>query len=162
MGKNSAALALLNAVRVVFVSYGIHTDQGAKFHQYCLDNPEVFYVPLDIRKILWNDPWFSKRYKVLHTSSGDDPKTQVAILDDPRYYDAVLHVWKHIQVDYIDQGVIPKILPGYCSQVSIGLTRSSRAFPTGFLIKCVHQTANAYLMRSASIATTLQRKRLWT
>ena len=82
MDKTAAAQAFLMTISVVFVSYGIHIDQGRIMHKFTLEYDMIFYKPIEIRRFLYNDPRVSKRYKTDNKQNGDESKTQLAMVDD--------------------------------------------------------------------------------
>ena len=101
-------------ITVAFVVYGIHTKQGAIFHQHCLDNTELYHAPIDIRRLLHKDPLKKKRrYSVSHKENGTSTSTQVALLDDPSFFDACVHIVDTILVEVDEYGEVPTILPVY-------------------------------------------------
>ena len=104
---------------VAFVTYGIHTEQGKTFRQYCVKNKENFQTPIDIRRVLYNDPAVNrKRYKVNHMENGDSVKTQIALLDDPRFYEACVSLMVLIDCDILANGMVTKVIPVFCTSGS--------------------------------------------
>ena len=104
---------------VAFVTYGIHTEQGKLFHQHCLKNQDDFHTPIDIRRVLYNDPAVNrKRYKVNHNENGDSVKTQIALLDDPRFYEACVSLMLLIDCDIRNHGLVVRVIPVFCTSGS--------------------------------------------
>ena len=53
----------------------------------------MFYEAIDIRRLMPRDPLGQNRfYKVQHNENGDYLRTQTAMMNDGRFYDAVLSV----------------------------------------------------------------------
>ena len=107
-------------ISVAFVVYGKHTDQGKIFHQYCLDNPTLYMKPIDIRRILHHDPLDEsrqkRRFSVDHKENGTYTKTQVAMLDDPHFYEACLMLWNTVRDEIENHGTVRKVIPVHCTQ----------------------------------------------
>ena len=102
-------------ISVAFVVYGIHTDNGKTVDAYMRRSPELFHKPIDIRRILWNDPVQRTRYKCKRGENADFTQTQIAMLDDRRFYDACVHVFKQVEADMLENSICSKVVPVYCS-----------------------------------------------
>ena len=89
---------------VSIITYGCQTPLGRKLADMIRDNPELYYEPMDIRKCMPKDPQGKHRlFKVSHTENGDSVRTQMAMMNDQRFYPAVLHVVNTIEQHAIDE-----------------------------------------------------------
>ena len=77
---------------------------------FAVDHPDEFHTPVDVRQWLARDPVHGKRYRVSHQENADFLTTQISVLDDSRFYQAVLELSSQIE-----QFTSSKILPLYCS-----------------------------------------------
>ena len=75
------------------ITYGANTYLGRKLKKVIHKYPDLFYEPKDIRQLMPADPLGKNRlYKVQHNENGDYLRTQTAMMNDSRFYSAVLHV----------------------------------------------------------------------
>ena len=80
------------------ITYGVNSPLGRKLAEMIRDHPELYYEPLDIRQCMPRDPAGRHRlFKVSHTENGDAVRTQMAMMNDTRFYPAVLHVVNTIE-----------------------------------------------------------------
>ena len=75
------------------ITYGANNNLGRKLKQLIRDYPDMFYEEIDIRRLMPRDPLGQNRfYKVQHNENGDYLRTQTAMMNDGRFYNAVLSV----------------------------------------------------------------------
>ena len=82
---------------VAFVMYGIHASNGKLLDAHICEHKELFHTPIDICKILWNNPTQRTRLKCNKNCNGSDPSSQIRILDDRRFYDACGYPFKVVE-----------------------------------------------------------------
>ena len=102
-------------IPVAFVVYGIHTENGKEVDAHMRWHPDRFHNPIDIRRILWNDPVQRTRYKCTRGTNAHNAQTQIAMLDDCRFYEACVHVFKAVEDDVTENLICSKVVPVYCS-----------------------------------------------
>ena len=102
-------------ISVAFVVYGIHAPNGKLVDKHIRDNPQYFHKPIDIRRILWNDPAQRTRYKCSRGVNATDVSTQIAMLDDRRFYEACVKVYKIVEEEAKVTGMISKVIPVHCT-----------------------------------------------
>ena len=83
---------------VAIITFGIHKPVGKALHASILKRPDKFHPPLDARRFMYRDPRHGKRYKVEHDKDADWKCTQLSLLDDPRFFDAVRAFVSNIEV----------------------------------------------------------------
>ena len=104
-------------VSVAIVSYGVHTPCGKKMQQITGADSSIahkFFEPWDVRRMMWRDPKQARRYNVLHTDNADALSTQLALLDDSRFYDTVRCVCSYVE-DRTRSTDDMLIVPLYCT-----------------------------------------------
>ena len=89
---------LPTGIAVSIITFGYNTSLGRKLMKVMKDNPDSFYTPIDIRKQMPRDPLGEHRlYKVYNNENADYSRTQAALLNDTRFYGAVLHLVNKVE-----------------------------------------------------------------
>ena len=74
-------------IAVSIITFGVHNALGKRLLSIMQKNPDLFYPAVDIRKVLTRDPnKQARRHKPLHTDNGDANRTQLAMMNDPRFH----------------------------------------------------------------------------
>ena len=106
----------MGAIAIAIVTYGVHTPQGRAFQTYAIAHPELFYEPFDVRRDLFRDPAENKkRFTVQHGQNSDFNQTQLALLDDSRFYACAARLVRGLTDDASVDGAVAKVVPLYCS-----------------------------------------------
>jgi hypothetical protein len=104
---------------ISILCYGARAQTVVAMAQIAHDHPDLYYKPVDVRRFMRADPGQpGRRYRAEHTTNADFIATQLALLDDPHFFDAVAYFYELCEtLPFGDPGPndCGKVLPLFCS-----------------------------------------------
>ena len=87
----------MERTNVSIITYGINTPVGKALHSRIFKQPDVFHEPMDVRQFMSRGSSHGNRYRV--HGNADCKITQISLLDNPRFFDAVSHLVSKIELN---------------------------------------------------------------